>query len=305
VSDVRHVQARPPVRHLWARILGVGFVLWLAAVLVTFWTSNTNLVPTVALLGSFLVPVSFVAWAFEHRRDEHVTTEVVVTAFLVGGLLGVLGASVLEYLLLAPSAWLLLGVGLIEEAVKLVALILVTRRVPRRYTGDGMVLGAAVGFGFAAFESAGYAFNALLSVRGLALDSMVETELLRGVLAPVGHGLWTAVLGGVLFRHARGGRIRITGAVVGTYLWVSVLHALWDAMHSIAITMTLLLTGAPWQYELLAAGYRPLLTSGQLTLFTVVSIGGLVLVAVLSIVTLTTCWLSARREQLIGTPQVP
>jgi protease PrsW len=28
---------------------------------------------------------------------------------------------------------------------------------------DGMVLGAAVGFGFAAFESAGYAFNALFT----------------------------------------------------------------------------------------------------------------------------------------------
>jgi protease PrsW len=31
------------------------------------------------------------------------------------------------------------------------------------------VLGASVGLGFAAFESAGYAFNALLTVHGLSL----------------------------------------------------------------------------------------------------------------------------------------
>jgi RsiW-degrading membrane proteinase PrsW (M82 family) len=59
-------------------------------------------VPPLILLGSFLVPVSFVAWAFEHRRDEHVTAELVVTAFVVGGILGVLGASLLETYLLHP-----------------------------------------------------------------------------------------------------------------------------------------------------------------------------------------------------------
>ncbi len=54
-------------------------------------------------------------------------------------------------------------------------------------------LGAAVGFGFAAFESAGYAFNALFTASGLSLPNLVETEVLRGVLAPLGHGLWTAI----------------------------------------------------------------------------------------------------------------
>jgi RsiW-degrading membrane proteinase PrsW (M82 family) len=34
------------------------------------------------------------------------------------------------------------------------------RRLPRRTVRDGIALEAAVGFGFAALESAGYAFNA-------------------------------------------------------------------------------------------------------------------------------------------------
>jgi hypothetical protein len=69
------------------------------------------------------------------------------------------------------------------------------------------VLGAAVGFGFAALESSGYALNALIVREGrtvvFSLGGLVTTELLRGILAPVGHGLWTALLGGVLFAASR------------------------------------------------------------------------------------------------------
>jgi hypothetical protein len=44
----------------WLRVFVVGLLLWVASVVVTFLTENTNLVPTVILLGSFLVPVTFV-----------------------------------------------------------------------------------------------------------------------------------------------------------------------------------------------------------------------------------------------------
>ncbi|MFD0851947.1 PrsW family glutamic-type intramembrane protease, partial [Actinomadura adrarensis] len=128
----------------WLRLFLVGLVLWAVSVFVTLMTGNPNLVPTLVLLGSFLVPVTFVYWAFENWRDEHVTTELVVTAFVAGGLLGVLGASLVETYLLGNSPLLYLGVGLIEEAAKLFALLYVTRRMRRRHTRDGILLGAAV-----------------------------------------------------------------------------------------------------------------------------------------------------------------
>ena len=37
----------------WLRVFVVGLLLWAASVVVTFATGNTNLVPTVILLGSF------------------------------------------------------------------------------------------------------------------------------------------------------------------------------------------------------------------------------------------------------------
>jgi RsiW-degrading membrane proteinase PrsW (M82 family) len=286
-----HVRAR----RMWPRIFFAGLVLWVVSVIVTLFTGNVALVPTLVLLGSFLVPVTFVTWAFEHWRDEDVTTEIVVSAFVVGGLLGVLGASVLETYLLHPSSWLFLGVGLIEEAAKLGGLVLVTRRMRRRHARDGLVLGAAVGFGFAAFETAGYAFTALLTVRGLSLRALVETELLRGILSPFGHGLWTAILGGVLFGEARGRAFRYTGPLLAAYLWVSVLHALWDSVPSIATALTYLLTGSAWQLRLMSSGYLPQPTDAQEHLYTVLSDGGLALVALLGVLTLLVTWRRAAR----------
>ncbi|MGW4642130.1 hypothetical protein ACWEN6_26685 [Sphaerisporangium sp. NPDC004334] len=61
-------EARPSARRPWVRILLTGLVLWLLTVAITFLTGNPNLIPTLVLLGSFLVPVTFVVWAFE-RRD--------------------------------------------------------------------------------------------------------------------------------------------------------------------------------------------------------------------------------------------
>jgi protease PrsW len=275
----------------WVRIFVVGLVLWVATVVVTFVTGNANLVPTIILLGSFLTPITFVAYAFR-RADEVITAARIFSAFVHGGLLGVLGASILESAFLRqPSGLVYVGVGLIEEGVKLGALWLLARRLPRYTMRDGMVLGAAVGFGFAAFESAGYAFNALFTRSGLSLPNLLETEVLRGILTPLGHGLWTAILGGVLFATAaRHGRPRLTGAVLGWYALVAVLHALWDASRPIAVWLTLQLTATPLQWSLIQLGRAPATTQAQVHLFTALSWALVVLDALAGLVILHRRW---------------
>jgi RsiW-degrading membrane proteinase PrsW (M82 family) len=278
----------------WLRFFVVGLLLWVASVVVTFWTGNANLVPTVILLGSFLVPVTFVVYAFS-RADQVVTAQRIFTAFIYGGVLGVLGASVLEAAFLQqPSAPTYLGVGLIEEAVKLAALWLLARRLPRYTMRDGIVLGATVGLGFAALESAGYAFNALFTREGLSLQNLVETEILRGLLTPVGHGLWTAILGGVLFRTAaRTGRLRLTGGLVGWYLLVALLHALWDASRGIAVWLTLLLTATQVQWALIQLGRMPQPTQAQVHLFSTLNWGLLLLDSLVGVAVLRGRWQEA------------
>ncbi|MEV4756345.1 PrsW family glutamic-type intramembrane protease [Micromonospora sp. NPDC049559] len=254
----------------WARILLGGGALWLATVVITFFTGNVNLVPTIILVGAFLVPVTFVAWAFR-RADALLTPSKIFSAFLYGGVLGVLGASVLEAAFVHNTSMVgFLGVGLIEEGVKLLVLWAMARRLGRYTMRDGLVLGATVGFGFAAFESAGYAFQALFNAQGggLSLLGVVETELLRGILTPFGHGLWTAVTGAALFAvAARRGRTTLWALpVAGAYALVVALHALWDAADLAAAWLTLHLTGTPEQWARAREGLAVTATPAQLHL---------------------------------------
>ncbi|WP_225096396.1 PrsW family intramembrane metalloprotease [Streptomyces sp. CoH27] len=265
---------------LWRRCLGGGLALWALTAWVTYETRDSTLLPTLILLGSFLAPVVFVLWAYErHGRDLGVSA--ILGCFLTGGTLGVLGASLVESYLPHPSLGMFLGVGLIEEAAKLAALVFVLRSQPGvRGTRAGLVLGAAVGFGFAALESAGYAFDAAVSSEGADLRALLETEILRGVLAPFGHGLWTAIAGAALLSRRRlTGRFRVTAPVVGTCLGVALLHTLWDSTHGLAVWATARLTGAGLDRLLSAQQYLARPSATQEHLFTLFSVGGLALVA--------------------------
>jgi RsiW-degrading membrane proteinase PrsW (M82 family) len=216
---------------------------------------NPKVYPAVILLGNFLVPVVFVAFLYDHQHIHHVPFELIFKCFCLGGLLGVLGAGIIEgavmdLLRLRLSNGILLGfamlVGLIEEGCKLLAVTLVAARLRPKTLMDGLLLGAAAGMGFAALESCGYAFSALFTFDGRngavtlanlltfrhAGLSLFET-ILRGFLAPLGHGTWTALAAGALFHESRDGRYRLTGLAIPGYLGASLLHGLWDGLPSV------------------------------------------------------------------------
>lgn len=231
------VQTRPQGGWGWLRVFFVGLLLFIVTTIVLFITGNPNLYPTVILIGNFLVPITFVAFLYDHQHISSLTPYSVMYSFVVGGVLGVLGASVLESFLLTPSKSPYQGislsdalmVGLIEEGCKIVAVMIVARRMNHTSEMDGLLLGGAVGMGFAALESTGYAFTALILSHGYISASIVAT-VVRGLFAPFGHGTWTAILGAVLFRASESRRFHITFPVIIVYLFVSVLHGFWDGL---------------------------------------------------------------------------
>ena len=115
--------------------------------------------------------------------------------------------------------------------------------------------------------------------------------MLRGILTPLGHGLWTAILGGMLFATAaRYGRPRLTAAVLGWYAVVALLHALWDASRGIAVWLTLHLTATPVQWLLIEFGRVPAWSQAQVHLFTVLSLALLALDALVGLLVLHGRW---------------
>lgn len=222
----------------WWAVFLIGLGLWILTLVVATLTGNIILLPTVVMIGSFLVPVTAVVWYLDHDPSLELSPRRVLAAFIIAGVLGVLGASVLEYYLVGTGILGNLEVGLIEEFVKAVLIVVVAWGIHAFHTRDGMVLGATVGFGFAALESSGYALASLFVVQGhrlyLSLDAVVATELIRGILAPFGHGMWSAVVGGAIFAVSRRtGHLRLGWTVLGAYLLVAVLHAAFDSLNGI------------------------------------------------------------------------
>lgn len=241
ISQPGPVSVEPPRvrgKSHWWQVLFITFGLYIAGLLIQFLTGNPMLFPTVAMLGSFMIPVTYVAFFYDHRHLSKLTLPAVALSFLYGGLLGVFAASVLEPIFVQHldfgTAFI---IGAIEEFVKILGVLVIARRWGHDSELDGLILGAAAGMGFAALESMGYAFVALLSSGG-SLSATVMITLMRGLLSPLGHGTWTAILVGALFRAGRGGRLRITGAVIGAYLTVVVLHGFWDGLPGVVATIT-------------------------------------------------------------------
>jgi len=133
-------------------------------------------------------------------------------------------------------------IGIAEEAGKILAVFLITVRLPAvRYPWilNGMLFGAAVGAGFACFESAGYAFFSLFvsdpqnpDAVGPNLSASINTIVLRGALAPFGHVVWTALAAGALWRVKLASgltfKMLFSKRVLRMLLIVVVLHAVWD-----------------------------------------------------------------------------
>jgi protease PrsW len=231
----------PATRTIWAprwwAVFLIGVALWIATIGAAYLTTNLILLPTIVLIGSFLVPVTAVVWNLDHDPSPELSPRRILSAFIVAGVLGVLGASVLEYYFVGGGPAGFLEVGLIEEFVKGLLVLAVAWGIHSYRTKDGMVLGATVGFGFAALESSGYALVSLFVVHGhqlfLSVTSVVTTELIRGVLAPFGHGMWSAILGGVIFSAARHGQLRMAWRVLGAFVLVAILHGAFDTFSGI------------------------------------------------------------------------
>jgi protease PrsW len=276
------VVARTHRHGWWWKTLLAGFVLWIATIAVTGATGNPNLIPTLILLGSFLVPFSVVLFAVERVTGTLAPIQLIL-AFFFGGVFGVLGASLLESDLHA-STWIYFRVGFIEEFVKAAIFLVIGRSVTPKTASQGALLGACVGAGFAAFESAGYAFNAAVTSNGIDVASLLQTEVMRSVLTPVGHVLWTALLGAAVFAAARPetARYRYTRGVLAAFLGVAILHGLWDSMGGIAALLAFIATGNT--IPALEYGFlRPGTTAEVASLSSIFYVVGLIAVSVIGL----------------------
>ena len=210
-------------RWSWLLVLLVGGALFELVRGAIVGTGNPNLVPALILLGAAVIPTAFVVFIAGRRLVFAVSGGTVMLTALVGGVIGVVAAGLLEYgTLRRLGTLLMLGVGLIEEFGKLLvpaAVLLLVRR--NRHPADGLLLGVASGAGFAVLETMGSAFGVLIKSSG-NLAVVDNVLFLRGILSPAAHMTWTGLAAAALwYAAAQGWRAAALLRFLGATSWWS------------------------------------------------------------------------------------
>lgn len=225
--------------------------------------SNVKLVPGIIFVGSFAIPFATLILFFELNIRRNVSLYQIGRLVALGGaasiVLSLLGYQVASGLKLD---WMGASVaGLVEEPGKLLVLAFVVNNRRYRYILNGLLLGAAVGAGFAAFESAGYAFLYLLQHLGVSMqnngnvtlqlddvDAMRQLIMSRGLLSPFGHIAWTAMSAAALWRVKGDAPFRWEmlkdPRFTRVFAAAVVLHMIWDSPLELPFDGLYILLGA-------------------------------------------------------------
>ena len=236
---------------LYSRVFlmfGIAFILlWICSDMF----GNPNALPGMIVVGAFTVPLSTMILFMEVNAWKNVSLYKVIQTFLVGGcaslvstlfLFSIVGSHELDFF----GAFL---TGIVEEIGKVVIVYWFLRKLGKLSILSGLLIGASVGAGFAAFESAGYAMQPVIlffqnsgyyAAYGQQLDTSVmmdainQSIFLRGFLAPGGHVTWAAISGAALVIAAKSnGKIDTSLFTDGKFLRLFVipiiLHGTWDS----------------------------------------------------------------------------
>ncbi|HLV87772.1 MAG TPA: PrsW family intramembrane metalloprotease [Candidatus Sulfotelmatobacter sp.] len=191
---------------------------------------NPKLIPGLIMMGSLAAPLATVILFFELNAPRNISFNRILMLVASGGIVSLFVASI--GFSVSDLGWMGASqAGIVEEIGKLLAVIIVARSFKGKYILNGLLYGAAVGAGFAFFESAGYAFE-FLEKTG-KLDVMFDVIQLRALLTPFGHVAWTAITAAALWR-VKGDRpfqmhMLLDGGFLKTMLIPMVLHMAWDA----------------------------------------------------------------------------
>ncbi|MBC8153312.1 MAG: PrsW family intramembrane metalloprotease [Bacteroidetes bacterium] len=227
-----------PQPWLFLRFGGSALLIFAGLYLAVTQFENIVLIPGLLFVGSFAVPFASLIFFWEMNAPQNVSLYQTIKLLFSGGLVSLLlsllvfsNIGFLSTILGASSA------GIVEESGKLLAVLFLMRhRSQYHWILNGLLFGAAVGTGFAAFESAGYAFVSMMQG---GFGQAVSSIFLRGVLAPFGHVVWTAITAAAIWR-VKGQRpfeweMLKNPGFVRTFVTVMVLHMLWNAPFDVPI----------------------------------------------------------------------
>jgi RsiW-degrading membrane proteinase PrsW (M82 family) len=212
---------------LFARVLTLSVVAFFAFYAGTVFFRNAIFLPGLILFGSIITPISLLIFFWELNVLQNISIYKLALLMVKGSIISLLCAVTLYAFLDGQRSPLL--IGFVEETAKVLTFLFLVDHRNYKFLLNGLLIGVAIGTGFAAFESSGYI---LLTALQDGIPTMLNTIFWRALFTPGGHIAWAALTGGMLILIK--GERRMKAAMLldprflGMYALVIVLHALWD-----------------------------------------------------------------------------
>ncbi len=220
-----------PKPWLFARVFLVLMVTYILLYIATYSFENLFALPGLITVGSFAVPFSLLIFFWETNAPRNISIYELAKMLFIGGASSLV-MTLFLYSIFPVNELDYMGaiiVGVVEEVGKLVIIAYFIHKLKSKYILNGLLIGAAIGAGFAAFESAGYA---LYSGMALGDQGMFSTLFMRGWMAIGTHVVWSAIAGAALV-YVKGDQPLKTdhffdGKFIRLFVVAIGLHAVWD-----------------------------------------------------------------------------
>lgn len=224
--------AQWPKPWVYSRVFAFLFAVCLILYFGISQFDNWNCVPGFIFMAAMSVPFSLVIFFWEMNAPRNISAINIFTMFFVGGVLSMVFTLFL-FTVTQPGELTYVGamlVGLTEEVGKIAIAALYIKKTNAKYILNGLLIGACIGAGFAAFETAGYGFRTFL---GGGMNGMLHILLLRGATGVGTHIIWTAIAGAALVAAKGEKPFDFSMLLHGRFLFFLcisiVFHGLWDS----------------------------------------------------------------------------
>lgn len=189
---------------LFARVLIAGLALSVLIGISCVIFPGYGMLLMLCLLPAFVVPLSVMLFYWEMNIPGNISIYEALLLTLLGGCLSLTVTGIMRTVFPGISEIAFLAGPLPEELAKCLIVTIFLCRKKYNYGLQGILIGGAVGVGFSAMESAGYALQIFdIGIQNamdtnIIIRSMADILVRRGVLAIGGHVVWAALYGGAL-----------------------------------------------------------------------------------------------------------
>ncbi|MGE4486124.1 MAG: PrsW family intramembrane metalloprotease [Oscillospiraceae bacterium] len=266
--NIEDIPPELPKPWLFARVLLLSLAAFAGFYIGMLYFENMNFLPGLIMFGSVVTPISLLVFFWEINIVQNISVYKLTLFFVKGSVVSLLCTVILYAVLDGELSPIL--VGFIEETAKVLTIIILMGRKNYKYMLNGMLIGAAVGTGFAVFESAAY----ILMTAKYGIPTMLNTIFWRAVFAPGGHIAWASLTGTALI-WVKGDRplhisLLFDKRFLGMYILVVLMHTMWDTEipHPLVLGVPVLpvsLTIISWVilFAVIKRGFRQVINIAQ------------------------------------------